>query len=1386
MAKRRALILCFILLFVSSYALAQEDAYLFSNFTAGELTRKLDSRMDFNKFFNGARTLENMIVYPQGGASKRPGFKFIHEAKFSDKKSRLIPFVFSDTQAYILEFGDKYIRFYMDGGIIVEDGPDLISTGGFEGGVTDWIALSGSSHYASGVTYQAGSYSCLLTEVGGTGTGYHPTSCCTDPDDDQDNTTGWTPIDSTITSEAGGVTGQRLKVAATAVNGRVKGDALTLTEGKFYRLKVSAGADVGDNYRVWLYSFAYGGAYYDSGSIAGTGAGNWDTINVVIECPSTQTDWRIILLAVANGDNAYFDNVSLNLQTPTVGSGMWQHVDSGITEFEPYELSWYALEGSSGVTYTYAVLDYVSGTTLVSGVTGADSSGDWTTKRICNFTAPVDCTGVTVEFILSETGGTTCYFDTVVLKHTEYPYEISTSFGEDDLSLIKYTQSADVLYLVHPEFAPQKLMRSGHADWTLQDINFLPGPIDEQGHQLGADLILDQKTISGVSVSGVSAHATSAVFNTADEGRSITCGTGRALISGVTDASNIQITIVNEFSSVTCYQNEWTVEGSPVYKIRCYPETYYKKGSEVYFGPYTGSVRIWRQEDVGKYVLFEDGCVKITDVTDSDGVSCLYAWGEIIDDLDKDRPTGPSAGTYDWTLNNLVWTIENGYPSCAEFFEERLFFAGSTTYPQTIWGSQSGDFENFTPGPDDSEAVTFTIAADQINVIRWLKAIDKLLIGTTGSEWWMAGSGDWEPITPSSVTIRRETTYGSQNINPIVIDNSVLFVQKPGKKIRRYGYNYTEDAYRGQDLSILAEHLTNNYAITELAYQQSPNQILWALRADGDLLGLTYMPEHEIAAWHRHSTEGDFESIAVIPGSIQDELWVIVERFVDDVQYRFVEQLQTDEWEYTWGEKKTTGDATYPMGADCVLLLESDITDGSTTFEDSSSYNHTFTSLAGVEHSSATQYFGSTSVYNSAASNEPLYVPAHTAFNIGTGDFTIDTWISELYGVGDSTDIVAGCGTSAGNDYAWCLTVDNTGKPVFYASVDGNSSTGYKYTLTSDTAIDNQYDWDHVAITRESGTIRMFLNGTQVASESGTTTIHHSTTKGICLFDRHGGGASSSAGYIDEFRFINGTATWTSNFIPPTRMYTDPIYATTTTEIMTDSEAGFYLDCGLTYDDSYDITAISGTSPIVITLEEAHDIVSGDTVYIRGVQGMTELNDADWYVTSVGGVTVAIKQDGTLFETYTQGGAIQKLTNSVTGLEHLAGVSAYILADGNYIGDYEVSSGGTIVFTDYYKMIHAGLNYTAILETVDVPKQFGRAKRLPKIHPRFFRTSYVEFGPDTDHLIAIDFPSGETPYTGEMEKGLNFPKGWGVEQTIMFANDEPLPMAISGIIVDYE
>jgi hypothetical protein len=228
-----------------------------------------------------------------------------------------------------------------------------------------------------------------------------------------------------------------------------------------------------------------------------------------------------------------------------------------------------------------------------------------------------------------------------------------------------------------------------------------------------------------------------------------------------------------------------------------------------------------------------------------------------------------------------AWSPDQGYPSCVAFYEQRLIFAGNPEQPQRIYGSKSQDYENFKAGSLDDDAWIYQMAAEQVNSIVWLAPARYLNIGTIGGEWIMSSGSDDAPITPTAVKVRQESNYGSYDIAAIRIGLAVLFVQRPGLKVREVTYRYSEDSFAAQDLTVLSEHITEGATaalsgIVDWAYQSQPDSIVWCVRADGALLGFTYEKLQEVFAWHRHKTEGasgdhSFESVATIPTSTHDQ-----------------------------------------------------------------------------------------------------------------------------------------------------------------------------------------------------------------------------------------------------------------------------------------------------------------------------------------------------------------------------------------------------------------------------------------------------------------------------------------------------------------------------------
>lgn len=521
---------------------------IMTNFTAGVWSPRLAGRVDLKKYFNAASILENVITAPHGGAERRPGTRFVSEVKDSSAKVRLVAFEFSTVQAYIIEFGEEYCRFYMDQGQIV----------------TTYSAWSTSHAYALGeLVIQSGhDYRCLIAHTSGT-------------------------------------------------------FATDLSNGK------------------WV------------------------------------------------------------LCSPDVGE-------------------------------------------------------------------------------------------------VDLAYEIPTPYLEADLFELQFAQSADVLYIAHPDYAPRKLERSGHTAWTLSTIVF-PASADKA-------------------------------------------------VTGITKANP---------GVVTCATHG------------------FQTGDSVYFYGVGGMTQV-------------NGNTYTITFVDTNSFS-----------LGVDT-SGYTTYTSGGTATKQLFVQDVDYPACVAFFEQRLCWGGSDFDPQTIWCSQTADYENMIPGTDDDNAITYSIASDRVNRIRWMVPEDYMLVGTVGGEWRFGAGSKTDAFTPTTAQAKRQSTYGSEQIQALLINDCCLFVQRGGKKVRELAYSYESDKYVAPDLSILAENITTGdplslSGITCIEYQQNPDSILWAIRADGVLLGMTYERKEDVIGWHPHYTDGEFESVAIIPGTNEDEIWVSVKRTIDGSDVRYVE-----------------------------------------------------------------------------------------------------------------------------------------------------------------------------------------------------------------------------------------------------------------------------------------------------------------------------------------------------------------------------------------------------------------------------------------------------------------------------------------------------------------
>ena len=254
-----------------------------------------------------------------------------------------------------------------------------------------------------------------------------------------------------------------------------------------------------------------------------------------------------------------------------------------------------------------------------------------------------------------------------------------------------------------------------------------------------------------------------------------------------------------------------------------------------------------------------------------------------------------------WQLVSPTFTSPPGtwgagdYPEHVTFHQQRLIYGGSANYRQTVWMSKAGSFLDFGVSAPivDSDAVTFTLDSGTQNKITWLVSAKTLNIGTIGNEWTVSGSTT-SALTPTNIFAQRQTNNGSELATPLQVGITTLFLERHGRSINEFVYDYTYDNYKTTDLSVLSDHLTELYSIVDWAYQQTPDSVIWCVREDGDLLGITYQREHEVIGWHTHDTVGEFKAVASVPGNDrEDEVWVTVKRVVEGVDKYYLEKKNT-------------------------------------------------------------------------------------------------------------------------------------------------------------------------------------------------------------------------------------------------------------------------------------------------------------------------------------------------------------------------------------------------------------------------------------------------------------------------------------------------------------
>lgn len=489
-------------------------------------------------------------------------------------------------------------------------------------------------------------------------------------------------------------------------------------------------------------------------------------------------------------------------------------------------------------------------------------------------------------------------------------FELTTPYTEAQLSRLSYTQSADIMTIVHPDHDPKNLNRLADDNWTLTTINYAP--------------TVSPPTFSSATIATITGitQANPAV---------VTTSAAHGFVTGnlVTITGVVGMTEVNDrtfrITVLTTTTFELDGEDSTTY-------TAYSSGGTATrnnnantvgsgFGDFdkTYSYVITTVDDNGIESLASSAVALTTkslSVTGGVRLNWSAVSGAAYYRIYKD----PSNNTnvFGWvgdSKNNTFddyniapitsdappedrqpFTGVDNKPATVNYYQQRQIFANTNNEPQATYTTQVNNFNSLrtsSPARDD-DAVTFTIAAQQVNEIRHIVSLDSLILLTSGGEW-IVSEGQDRVLTPSTVGVRIQSYNGSAWVKPVIINSTALYLQEKGARIRDLGYEFSSDKYTGNDLSIMSEHLFENHQIIEMTYSDEPYGILWCVRDDGVLLGLTYLREHQVWGWHQHTTDGEFESVAVINEDGRDALYAIVKRTINGQTKRYVERLEKRE-----------------------------------------------------------------------------------------------------------------------------------------------------------------------------------------------------------------------------------------------------------------------------------------------------------------------------------------------------------------------------------------------------------------------------------------------------------------------------------------------------------
>lgn len=493
----------------------------------------------------------------------------------------------------------------------------------------------------------------------------------------------------------------------------------------------------------------------------------------------------------------------------------------------------------------------------------------------------------------------------------EEEYYITTDYSESDLDALQFSQSGDIITITHQSYAPRELSRTGDTSWSFAITVFdsdtsKPTNITQSGSAFAANPNGVYKVTAVDATTGE--ESTPGFWGT---GRAITAIT-RAAPGVVTSNAHgfvnteIYLTGINGMIQLNTRRFIAASTGANTFTLRddyglggnldtSSYSTYTSGGTAYIVGGYDGTleraststpITISWTRPTARIVYFKIykmnsnlyGTFAFGLIGTSDGYQ--FVDNGITPDFTQQPPE----------LRNPF--IDSGnYPKTVAHAQQRIFYANTINNPETFWGSKTGCYHNFITRStiSDGDPVTGTLANRKVNQINHLVDLERLVCLLAGSEVTLNGSQSGF-VTPEEVNAKTQSYNGSSDLRPVLMDESVLYIQNRGSYIREL--SFVGETYAGTDLSLFAKHLFEGYTITDWSFQENPDSIIWAVRSDGVLLSLTYVKAQNIIAWAKHTFRyGIVENVCVVPHGTEDKVYLIIKRTISNRTTRYIEAL---------------------------------------------------------------------------------------------------------------------------------------------------------------------------------------------------------------------------------------------------------------------------------------------------------------------------------------------------------------------------------------------------------------------------------------------------------------------------------------------------------------